>query len=315
MTRAHVRVAIIGQGIAAGHHVAAVKHAEGCSVAAVYRPPRATDSASIDDDTDLAATLSDDSVDVVVLATGRPSTHADLAEWALSRGKAVVLERPAALTTSDFDRIEKAGEESGLPVFVMQHHRYHVPLPAREDLWPGDTVGLVDVARIRAEAYSGTGVMDSEDRILAGSLASVAIHYVDLACQLLGQPVAVSGQVGVDPESGIQSRIALSVDFRSGAMLAITSTMHSSAQTNRLLLHSSRGVWDLVDGVLNAETARMEATPQQLRSRVYEDLVREFAAPTGDAVPSLARSRSVVWLIEQATRLEGRSGLVAEEKL
>jgi hypothetical protein len=90
-------------------------------------------------------------------------------------------------------------------------------------------------------------------------------------------------------------------------MLGITSTLHSSVQTNRIVLHSSRGEWELRDGVLNAASATMEASPQELRSHVYQDLRQELTAPTGDPVPSLERSRSVVWLIEQVSRLEPRS--------
>lgn len=67
--------------------------------------------------TDAGALLADPDVQAVIISA-ETSLHADLVELAAAAGKAIVLQKPMALTLPEADRIVAAVERSGVP-FTM----------------------------------------------------------------------------------------------------------------------------------------------------------------------------------------------------
>ncbi len=66
---------------------------------------------------DVQALLQNDTIQAVVVSA-ETSLHADLVEKAAAAGKAVILQKPMALTMQEADRIVTAVEKSGVP-FTM----------------------------------------------------------------------------------------------------------------------------------------------------------------------------------------------------
>ena len=66
---------------------------------------------------DVDALLANDDVQAVIVAA-ETSLHADLVEKAADAGKAIVLQKPMALTLPEADRIVEAVERNGVP-FTM----------------------------------------------------------------------------------------------------------------------------------------------------------------------------------------------------
>lgn len=122
------RVAVIGAGAIARDHVTALAAVPGLRLAHVVdrHPGRAAALAALAEgatwSTDPATAWSD-AVDVTAVCTS-PESHADLTVAALRAGRAVLLEKPAALSVADADRILAAARTAGRPLLVAQTARF-----------------------------------------------------------------------------------------------------------------------------------------------------------------------------------------------
>ena len=72
---------------------------------------------------DLATALADPEIDLVVIATP-DALHADQAGAALNAGKAVVVDKPFALSLADARRVVELAEQKGLFLSVFQNRRW-----------------------------------------------------------------------------------------------------------------------------------------------------------------------------------------------
>lgn len=122
------RLGIIGAGAVAGDHLAAIGRVPGLTVVHVMdrHLERAQALAALAGrasfSTDLESLWSAD-LDAVLICTS-PESHADFAVEAFRTGVGVMLEKPAALTVADLDRVLEAAAASGKPLLVGQTARF-----------------------------------------------------------------------------------------------------------------------------------------------------------------------------------------------
>src|SRR5688500_8743284 len=117
-------VAIIGYGWAATAHIAAINATSQAQVTAVWssRPLNSAELSAkhgspITTSTDLAAMLSDPTVDVVDI-TSYPNQHATQFIAAAQNGKHIIVEKPLAIEWSEVLAMKKAAEGAGVQVCV-----------------------------------------------------------------------------------------------------------------------------------------------------------------------------------------------------
>lgn len=72
---------------------------------------------------DYATAMADPRVDAVVIAVP-PRFHLDLARQALAAGKHVLVEKPAFLSTADYERVREARDRAGRVVLVGENDHY-----------------------------------------------------------------------------------------------------------------------------------------------------------------------------------------------
>ncbi|MEV5009537.1 Gfo/Idh/MocA family oxidoreductase [Streptomyces sp. NPDC055692] len=122
------RVAVLGAGAIARDHVAALAGVPGMRLAHVVdrHPERAAALAALAEgatwSTDPASAWSD-GIDVTAVCTS-PESHAEFSVAALEAGRAVLLEKPAALKVTDVDRVLATAETTGRPLLVAQTARF-----------------------------------------------------------------------------------------------------------------------------------------------------------------------------------------------
>lgn len=129
MTNHAVRSGIIGAGFIGGVHAYAVRAAGGRLTRIADVSLEASQKAAARHGAEGAAAspeelIASDDVDVVHICTPN-STHAALAELAISHGKAVVCEKPLATTAADAERVTTAAREAGVVTAVPFVYRFH----------------------------------------------------------------------------------------------------------------------------------------------------------------------------------------------
>ena len=146
--------------------------------------------------TDWREMLKRSDIDIVIIST----IHATLAEMtlhAITSGKHVLVEKPAARHVDELDQVIAAAEKSNVHVRVGFNHRYHRAFrKAREIIQAGD---LGDLMFIRARyGHGGRPGYEKEWRAQpaisgGGELIDQGIHLIDLARWFLGDFSEIHG--------------------------------------------------------------------------------------------------------------------------
>jgi predicted dehydrogenase len=307
-----VRIAIVGCGRAARQHVEAIALAGTGSVVAVVdeQASRADGLARLIGATarSLEHVLEDACIDVTAVCTP-PDTHASIAVAALQAGKGVLVEKPVVRTSQELDAILAASETSTAPVVAMLQHRGRLPAAALTSPWTTDASAVIEVVRPRArDHYLAAPWRHNPDVSGGGHVAHLAVHHLDLACQLLGMPTKVIGLTDCRDFCGIETRAAFAAQFVSGALMTVLASAHPGRRCERL--HVVDGQRELL--IVDAGTEyRADGTVEhwqpvptaQLRAYVYAELL---AAVRGEAAPdryAVQRARGVTALLEEIRRL------------
>lgn len=270
----------MGCGRAGTRHAAAIA-AAGCRVVAVHDvDARAATSLSLSVSAparSLSELLEDSAIDVVAICTP-PDSHATLGLQVLAAGKAVVVEKPPALSREAIADLEAASEKYGQPLAVMFQHRGRIPDEALRRTWSAKASAVVDVFRHRPTVHYTSHAWRADRRRSGGGFfAHLAIHYTDLACQVLGEPEHVQAVVDEGPIPGIDVRAALSVRMVGGALLTIhASSLPKTGQERLYLLDGTRCLMVTNNETRYAENGREIVLPApptiDLRVSVYREV-------------------------------------------
>lgn len=140
--------------------------------------------------------ISRDDIDVVVIAT----THADLAEislTAVTAGKHVLVEKPAARCVSELVAVKAMAEKNQCIVRVGFNHRYHRAFRQAMALVQAGKLGELMFIRARY-GHGGRVGYEKEWRAIpelsgGGELLDQGIHLIDLARWFLGDFSEIDG--------------------------------------------------------------------------------------------------------------------------
>ncbi|HCA88669.1 MAG TPA: gfo/Idh/MocA family oxidoreductase [Streptomyces sp.] len=252
---ANHRLALIGAGAIAREHVAAIAGVPGIRLAHVVdrHPQRAAALARLADgatwSTDPATAWSD-GVDVTAVCTS-PDSHAELAVAAFEAGKAVLLEKPAALRVADTDRILAAAETAGRPLLVAQTARFQ---PVHLEIARAVADGAVGTPRLAHLTWytghvwpGGWRAWQLDEARSGGHVAHNGVHALDLLTWLMDdEPVRVFARPCRTWAPGMPTpdSFQILVRFARGALATIElcyALAQRGAMLRRLMLAGTEG--------------------------------------------------------------------------
>ncbi len=248
------RIAIVGAGMIAGYHRAAVEAnaARGAELAAMvhHDPARFSDIEAIFGVPCrlLDEVLEDPTIDIVTLCT--PSgQHAFQAQACVEAGKHVLIEKPMALSLTSADDLIEAAEARGVWLAVALQRRVD-PLFRRikEAIDAGDlgelTLGVVSLPYFRGQAYydqaawRGTWALDG-----GGVLMNQGIHIVDLLVWFMGDPVVIQAEADtLHRDIEVEDVASATLRFDNGALATLAATTTAGAGfPHRLEVYGTKG--------------------------------------------------------------------------
>jgi predicted dehydrogenase/threonine dehydrogenase-like Zn-dependent dehydrogenase len=177
--------------------------------------------------TDSGEVFADPSVDLVFIATQHAS-HAALAARALRAGKAVWLEKPAAITPEQLAELEAAlAETRGF--LALGFNRRFSPHARRVREAVADRRGPLAIHYSVAAGATPGGTWHTDPAVGGGRVIGEVCHFVDLCTFLVGAPpVSVfASALGRDPET--DDSIHALLHFPDGSSAAIEYLSHASA--------------------------------------------------------------------------------------
>ncbi|MEU6020728.1 Gfo/Idh/MocA family oxidoreductase [Micromonospora sp. NPDC047134] len=299
-----VKIVVIGHGRAGRQHISAIACSPEVKLHSVLETNSAVQIGDLPRADSWEAVLLDPSVDAVSLCVP-PGGRARLAQEALAAGKGVLLEKPPAMSAAELADLESWSIAAGRPAAVMLQHRYALPEPVLAAEWGGNAAGTLLVSRPRS-AHHFTGWRGDPGQALGGIVAHLGVHYLDLACQLLGEPASVTVTDRAECRPGIDTRCAGVITFATGATLAFIITAEADARAERLSIVGPAGWLDIADGAVRAglDGCDIDTEPiggGELRRRVLDEFAQAVATGTAPDRCGLARTRGVTWLLERTT--------------
>jgi predicted dehydrogenase len=285
---------VVGFGRAGKQHLEALKMSRHADVHSVLEVRSDLDIGPHRRAESWGQVLRDPSVDGVSLCLP-PGGRAALALEALAAGKTVMLEKPAV---ANADELEKVLAGSGRVGVMLQHRG--LLLSDLQAGWDADSVGTLLVSRPRPAGHF-TGWRAEASIACGGVTAHLGVHYLDLACQLFGEPVGVTISDCQQCAPGIDVRCAGVLTFIGGATLAFVVTATTPQRLELLQLVGPRGSLTISDGTVRLSSPgqqleRPAPSNQALRAAAYDDLV------LGGSRSSLARSRGVTLVLERISQ-------------
>ncbi len=178
---------------------------------------------------DMDRMMQSETIDMVVVLTPT-GDHARNVIKLASYQKAIIVEKPMALTLDDADAMIDACDVNGCRLFVVKQNRFNVPVVKLREAVEAGRFGKFVLGTVRVrwcrhqhyydqDAWRGTWAMDG------GVLTNQASHHVDMLQWMLGDVESVFAKAStalVDIEA--EDTIIVTLKFRSGALGIIEAT-------------------------------------------------------------------------------------------
>jgi UDP-N-acetyl-2-amino-2-deoxyglucuronate dehydrogenase len=309
---------IVGTGVIAALHAAAIRTLPGARLAAVTDVAAGAAGAfaaarGCAAEPDLDALLARPDVDVVCVCV--PSgLHAEIGVRAARAGKHLAVEKPVDVTLAAADRLIEAARTAGVALTVISQHRFDPGLVELKRLIDGGALGRLVLGEAstkwyRTQAYydsagwRGTWAMDG------GSLMNQGVHYVDLLRWCMGPVTEVTAVCATQAHQVEVEDTALAlVRFASGAVGTIMSTTAAyPGFPQRLEITGTGGTVIVEDGRITRRALTADGD-----GAADPDAADPDAADTGAAGPGAAADPAAIEVASHAAQLADLLAAVAE---
>lgn len=150
---------------------------------------------------DLDTTLADPAVDLVVIATPDP-LHASQAHAALNAGKAVVIDKPFAVTLDEARAVADHAARAGKLLSVFHNRRWDSDFLTLQALIADGSLGEIVQYESHFDRFRPVVRDRWRERPGAGVLLDLGPHLIDQALKLFGPPTAIFADIAVQKDGG-----------------------------------------------------------------------------------------------------------------
>jgi predicted dehydrogenase len=150
---------------------------------------------------DLETALADAEIDLVVIATPDP-LHAEQAHAALDAGKAVVIDKPFAVTLEAARAVADHAERAGKLLSIFHNRRWDSDFLTLKALIADGSLGEIVQYESHFDRFRPAVRDRWREKPGAGALLDLGPHLIDQALRLFGPPQAVYADLAVQKDGG-----------------------------------------------------------------------------------------------------------------
>jgi predicted dehydrogenase len=150
---------------------------------------------------DLAAALADPAVDLVVIATPDP-LHAPQAHAALDAGKAVVIDKPFAVTLEEARAVADHAARAGKLLSIFHNRRWDSDFLTLKALIADGSLGEIVQYESHFDRFRPVVRDRWREAPGAGALLDLGPHLIDQALRLFGPPTSVFADLAIQKDGG-----------------------------------------------------------------------------------------------------------------
>jgi predicted dehydrogenase len=252
MTAETVRIGVIGAGLISTYHLDGLAAAGGADVrvlaarSTARAGPLARRYGIPDVATDWRAVLDRADIDAVLIATP-DATHEEIALAAAQAGKAVMLQKPMAMSVAQCQRILDGARAAGVDLQVSWMHRHFEEVVRTRELLAAGALGAVHHIRIRnATPGPHEPWLFDPAHVAGGVVLQLGVHGIDLIRHLFGAIETVSATTAtLQPQrslpggtvtSKVEDEALATYRFRRGVLGSHEMSFCEAAGTDRFRL-------------------------------------------------------------------------------
>lgn len=191
---------------------------------------------------DLATALADPEIDLVVIATP-DALHAEQAQAALTAGKAVVVDKPFALSLADARRVVALAEDKSLFLSVFQNRRWDADFLALKDEIVSGRLGRIVTYESHFDRYRPVVRDRWREGLGAGVWQDLGPHLIDQALVLFGRPLGITCDLAIQRDGGLSPDWAHAVLRYEHTRVVLNAAMLIAAPDVRFAVHGTKGSW------------------------------------------------------------------------
>lgn len=191
----------------------------------------------------LEAVLDDPAIDLIVLATP-DALHAAQAEAALNAGKAVVVDKPFALTHADAARVVDLARSKDLPLSVFHNRRWDADFLALKAEIANGRLGRIVTVETRYDRHRPVVRDRWREGPGGGVWLDLGPHLIDQILVLFGRPLAVTCDLSIQRVGGLSpDRAHATLRYPDGLRVELNAAMLIAAPDVRFAVHGTLGSW------------------------------------------------------------------------
>ncbi|MCC2608783.1 Gfo/Idh/MocA family protein [Neorhizobium petrolearium] len=233
---ARLKVAMIGLGMASGHHARALLDlSDRIECVAAYSRSNARREAfatqyPIQTSGDLDAIFADRTIEAVLILTP-PNTHLELVRRAAEAGKHILLEKPLDISFARSEAIVRTAREASVLLGMVLQNRFRSAALKLDEIVKSGRLGqLVEASAAirnwRPQSYYDVEGRGTRARDGGGVLLTQGIHTIDLLLSFAGTPKDVSSFVRATPIHTMETEdlVTAAFSFENGAIGTLNAT-------------------------------------------------------------------------------------------
>lgn len=256
--------------------------------------------------------LEDDRVEVAVVVTP-PNSHLEWTLSALEAGKHVIVEKPAFLRATDFDRVRDAASAARRQVLVAENYAYKPLVQELRWIFEDDPLGRILFLQVNAvKQQSVRGWRTEPVHVSGGALFEGGIHWISLLAHL-GPEVEAVRALEVGPRGGPEWSMQVLLRYDQGAVASLSYSWEVPSPLKGLRMSRIYGTKG--SAVFESNGAFFTTLGRPLRTRVvtqdllgYRAMFRDFLDALSSGVAprfTLEDARRDVEIVEEAYRSAG----------
>ena len=214
--------------------------------------------------------------------------HVDVATLALSKGIAVLLEKPPAISEISFAELEKYGDEK---LTVCFQNRFNLSTLSAKEIIDSGIYGRLLGANAAVtwnrygDYYQKSDWRGKKNKEGGSVLINQAIHTLDLLCVLLGSPTSVKVlSSNLDhPDTDTEDTLCALIDFddKRATFFATTCAASSPPATITLLFEKGRVMLDsksltVLSGAVSKTDYESKTDGKECWGDSHEKIIKEF---------------------------------------
>ncbi len=242
-----VRTGLIGFGYAGRtFHAPLLRTTPGLALVAVASSQAAAVQAALGPqvavEPDAAALLRREDIELVVIATPNDSHH-PLALAALRAGKAVVVDKPLALTTLQADELVREAEQQGSLLSVFHNRRWDGDFLTVRELLASGQLGRIVHAELHYDRFRAQVRERWRESTAAGGLwIDLGPHLIDQALQLFGTPETIYADIASVRDGAVADDwFHAQLRYVDGLRVTLHASALAAHAGARFVLHGTRG--------------------------------------------------------------------------